>query len=310
MRIFDSVSLGGDYMLYALIELRSLPELVFALYFTQLNYEYNFPPMIPNLEVLYIQSGTMTLHLLDQVITSEAGSFIMLPHKYPLFVETQKDAVHIHYTISIRADNITELYDHPVRRKDDGRSLTIPICLPPCAKTPELLSKLKHVISEYHSSRASSAWKSGCLAAALLYDIARASTEQNEDKPLAPAHILCYRIKTYVAQHLAEPITLRKLSDALGKTPGYLSHVFRSVEGTSILQYINHEKVSHAAELVVAKRLTLKQAAAAVGVADPNYLSRMFRKQMGVALSEFRRNSRESTVSLVDHEKIQRDSQT
>ena len=293
-------------MLYNVIEPRSLPEIVFALNFTRSNYEYSFPAAATSLEIVYIQSGTLTVEMLDEKVTAEAGSFLVIPHKYPLRVESQKDTVHIHYSVSVRGDSIIEVYkERPQSRNDGGRSMIIPVCLPPCPETNTLLLKMKSIISEFHSSLTGCTWKSGCMAIDLLFDIARAAEYKGESpSKVSLSHILCYRIKTYIAKNIDKKITVSEIAKALGKTPSYLSHIFREVENTSILQYINKEKITRATELIVIEKLSLQQAAKRVGISDPNYFSRMFRKQMGVSLSEYLRNSRESTVSLFAENKI------
>lgn len=287
-------------MLYSVIEPHSLPELVFALNFTRSNYEYSFSPAASNIEIVYIQSGSLFIKMLDTVTEAKEGSFLVLPHKFPAHVWSQKDSVHIHNSISVRLDSNIEIYNQePDLKNPSGRAITVPLCLEPCPETNKLPIKMKSIISEFHSSLIGCTWKSGCMALDLLYDIARAceyKTEIPEKVPLA--HILCYRIKTYISKNIDKKITVAEIAKALGKTPSYLSHVFREVENTSILQYINREKISKATELIVIEKMPLQQAAKRVGITDPNYFSRMFRRQMGVSLSEYIRNSRESTITL------------
>ncbi len=287
-------------MLYNVIEPHSLPELVFALNFTRSNYEHSFLPVASNIEIVYIQSGTLFIKMLDETIEASEGCFVVLPHKLPVQVWSQKDRVHIHYSVSVRLDSSIEIYSQkPVLKNDGGRSVTVPMCLQPCPETNKLIKKLKNIISEFHSSLTGCTWKSGCMALDLLYDIARAAEYKTEIPDKVPlSHILCYRIKTYIAKNIDKKITVEEIAKALGKTPSYLSHVFKEVENTSILQYINREKISKATELIVIKKIPLQQAAKQVGITDPNYFSRMFRRQMGLSLSEYLRNSRESTISL------------
>lgn len=287
-------------MLFSIIEPRSVPQVEFAVNFTRSNYEYTFPSNAANLEIVYIQSGTLSIKMLDQEIKAQTGSFLVLPHKYPMHVASQKDSVHIHYSVCIRCDSIIEMYNTlPEARNDGGRSIIVPVCLPPCPETNTLLIKMKSIITEFHSSLTGCSWKSGCMALDLLFDISRAAEYKGETPTKVPlSHILCYRTKTYIAKNIDKQLSVSQIAKALGKTPSYLSHVFREVEKTSILQYINREKITRATELIVIEKLSLQQAAKRVGINDPNYFSRMFRKQIGLSLSEYLRNSRESTVSL------------
>lgn len=292
-------------MLYNIIEPHSLPEVVFALNFTRSNYKESFPAVASNIEIVYIQSGSLFVKMLDETFEAKEGSFVVLSHKHPFEVWSKKDNVHIHYSISVRLDNNIEITNQKPNLKNySGRSIAVPLCLEPCPETNKLLIKMKAIISEFHSSLIGCTWKSGCMALDLLYDIARASEYKVEIPEKVPlSHILCYRIKTYISKNIDKKISVEEIAKALGKTPSYLSHVFKEVENTSILQYVNREKISKATELIVIEKMPLQQAAKSVGISDPNYFSRMFRRQMGVSLSEYLRNSRESTISLFyEHE--------
>ena len=60
----------------------------------------------------------------------------------------------------------------------------------------------------------------------------------NDDEVIAEPSILGRRIKAYIDENYAEPITLQSIGDALHVSPYYLSHVFKEMSGYSPMQYL------------------------------------------------------------------------
>ena len=58
--------------------------------------------------------------------------------------------------------------------------------------------------------------------------------------------------------------------------------------GKSIVEYANRYKVKTASELMTVKNMKLKDISSYVGIDDPAYMSRIFKKIMGVSFSEYK----------------------
>ena len=91
----------------------------------------------------------------------------------------------------------------------------------------------------------------------------------------------------YINQHYAERLKVEDIANHLGISEGYLHRVFKRVEGCGVLVYLNHKRVYAAIELMETKNLNLKEAAYNVGVDDPAYMSRLFKKTMGLSVRDY-----------------------
>ena len=79
------------------------------------------------------------------------------------------------------------------------------------------------------------------------------------------------------------------LSKEIGYDYSYLSNLFSSVEGTTIEQYIIHQKIEKAKELLVYDELTLSEIAWQLGYSSVQHLSRQFKKVTGFTPSHFKK---------------------
>lgn len=83
-----------------------------------------------------------------------------------------------------------------------------------------------------------------------------------------------------------------KISEYLvGKIPqeyNYLSRLFSETEGITIEQYLIHQKVERAKELIVYDELSLTEIAYKLGYSSPAHLSSQFKKITGMSPKVFR----------------------
>jgi AraC-like DNA-binding protein len=102
---------------------------------------------------------------------------------------------------------------------------------------------------------------------------------------------LVERAKTYLAAELGRSITLADVASAVGASPGYLTELFRLVEGLPLHAYLNGLRLSRALdELPHADDLTAL--ALELGFSSHSHFSARFRRAFGLTPSEFRKSSR------------------
>jgi AraC-like DNA-binding protein/copper chaperone CopZ len=87
------------------------------------------------------------------------------------------------------------------------------------------------------------------------------------------------KIKTNFSTYLAEKI---------GKDYSSLSSLFSEVEGTTIEQYIIHQKIERAKELLVYNELSLSEIADELNYSSAAHLSNQFKKVTGLTPSHFK----------------------
>ncbi|MDA3955102.1 helix-turn-helix domain-containing protein [Oceanispirochaeta sp.] len=90
-------------------------------------------------------------------------------------------------------------------------------------------------------------------------------------------------IRAFLEDHSGEPPSLQEVSDRLKKSPSYISRCFRRVTGLSYKEFQIMHRMEMAKELLLTPGMTVADAAAATGFADPNYFSKAFKRETGLS---------------------------
>jgi AraC-like DNA-binding protein len=102
---------------------------------------------------------------------------------------------------------------------------------------------------------------------------------------------LIRRTKAFLEAELAQPIRLADVARFVGASPAYLTHVFRSIEGVPLHQYLTQLRLARAlVELPRADDLT--KLALEVGFSSHSHFSASFHRAYGTTPSQFREMSR------------------
>ena len=117
-------------------------------------------------------------------------------------------------------------------------------------------------------------------------------TALGEERPaLQPARCtqrLMERAKTYLAAELGRSISLAEIARAVGASPGYLTQLFRAVEGVPLHAYLTQLRLARAlVEVPHAEDLT--GLALELGFSSHSHFSARFRRAFGLTPSAFRR---------------------
>ncbi|HYF77837.1 MAG TPA: response regulator [Symbiobacteriaceae bacterium] len=94
--------------------------------------------------------------------------------------------------------------------------------------------------------------------------------------------------KRYIAEHLAEEVTLEKVAREVALTPYYFGKIFSRLTGQTVMDYLTRARIDRAKRLLANPETSIKEACFAVGYSDPNYFSRVFKKVTGQTPSEYR----------------------
>ena len=96
-------------------------------------------------------------------------------------------------------------------------------------------------------------------------------------------------VKEYLDEHYTEKIALDDLSEHFFINKFYLSKIFKETYGTTVNNYLISKRITRAKQLLRFTDMTVDEIGAAVGMADANYFSRMFRKVEGISPREYRK---------------------
>jgi AraC-like DNA-binding protein len=92
----------------------------------------------------------------------------------------------------------------------------------------------------------------------------------------------------FVQQHFNRPLNRSDIAEAVAVSENYLSQLFRQEMGISLWDYLNRQRIHLAKGLLQSTPHTVTEVAAAVGIYDPAYFSRIFHKQTGLSPSAYR----------------------
>ena len=116
----------------------------------------------------------------------------------------------------------------------------------------------------------------------------RKSLEEKAHRPIPEAEQSSVdKIKEYLDVHYMDStINLTSVSQKFGFNPSYLSRKFKQDTGVSFVEYLMNRRMERAVELAKAN-IKMFCAAGEVGIPDPNYFGRCFKKYVGQSYSEF-----------------------
>ncbi|MFD5019444.1 response regulator [Paenibacillus sp. NPDC058367] len=97
------------------------------------------------------------------------------------------------------------------------------------------------------------------------------------------------RITEILQENVENKITLDRLAQEVNMNVNYLCRVFKQDTGRSIVQYMNELKINKAIELLKLPGTRIKEVASQVGIDDPFYFNRVFKKIVGLSPSDFRK---------------------
>ena len=272
-------------MKYAALEFNTLPRVGFAHHFHVENYEQNHKKQENSLEIVYVKEGTVLLESGGVCTEVAPGSVAVIFRTMPFSIRAVDGALHRHCSVQLQFDYRLSLLDDTTPPPAEFEGLLLPLILPPCAEAENIRKELYTIVSELGVSRCEREFPAALTALGIL---ARLDGLQRQKSITGnTSSIWEYRIKQYIARHLHTDITLSDIAEALGKTPNYLGSVFRAATGSSILQYINGEKVRRIAEMMETREMPFKTACAAVGITDVAYGYRLFKQYMGVPMRTY-----------------------
>lgn len=96
---------------------------------------------------------------------------------------------------------------------------------------------------------------------------------------------------SYIVKNYRKKITVAQMAEEFGLTPNYLHAIFKQVKGITIIDYLTKHRMELAKTYIERFGLKAYEAAELVGIDDPAYFSRVFKKMYGKSISEFKKGT-------------------
>lgn len=209
-----------------------------------------------------------------------AGSLIVLPAGVPhTYGASDHDPWSI-YWFHLKGRHVPEFI-----RSFDFAEAPLPIPLSAAAKLPELFGQCYHMLAEKPYSLPHHIFAVQTIR--YLLSLIGLAAEQVRRESRGELHL--DRAIRYMAERLHTSVNLPELARHAGVSKQHLNHLFKKETGRPPIDYFLRMKMQRAGQLLDLTDLSVKAVAASLGIDDPYYFSRLFKKVMGVSPSEYRK---------------------
>lgn len=96
----------------------------------------------------------------------------------------------------------------------------------------------------------------------------------------------------YMQQNIMAIVSVKALASLIHLSASHFSVMFKSKTGYPPLEYFNHLKIQRACQYLEFTDISVKELTHALGLEDPFYFSRLFKKYMGESPIQFRKRKR------------------
>lgn len=99
------------------------------------------------------------------------------------------------------------------------------------------------------------------------------------------------KIKDYIAAVYDKPVTLSEAAEVFHMNTVYFCQFFKKETGVTFVHYLNQYRIEQAKKLLKTTDDTVEVIAQKVGIENPNYFFRLFKKITGVTVGDFKKQN-------------------
>lgn len=220
-----------------------------------------------DLELVYVESGEVTMTVEGRTETVRAGEFALV---LPSCIHRYETPEHSRALVAVfAADYVPEFTKVTARKSASSSVFTMR------EDERELLLRR---LEEPHGSRLV---LSACfsLAAAAFLDAVPLTDSESESK----SSLLLHRMLLYISEHYKENITLEGMARALGYESHYISRCFHTHLSKNFKEFVNEYRIHYAKHLISSEpRMTMTEIAFASGFQSVRNFNRVYRSIEGI----------------------------
>ena len=291
-------------MIFYEIEMLSVPKMIFACSVDSKKYSNRFNCINNFLELAVCEDGEILFaHKNGKKEIAAPGMMMAMTSTDAVETSSHNTDTQRHSTVGVRMQyNLTR---HNTENKCDlvalrermrqKNILLVPYLEPLSDQYDKILSLLKKIstlhLSENPADRlgAISQWYA---LGSLLTNFVLEKLEGMKSALPPSALIYAARAQKHIQKYYMQPLTVKDIAENVGISEGYLHRIYKDAYGIGITESINRQRISAAIALVENKNLSLNEAAANVGIEDPAYMSRLFKKVTGMSFRTYFTNKR------------------
>lgn len=292
-------------MLFYDIEFTTIPKIKHSCIVATRDYNTSFAKNERLFELCYVDKGDYVFKSADGSLICEQG------HLYPMLfgkkceIYTESDHPVKMYSISLECGLSVNIIDSEKLSEEETRILMKNLLsgnrflLPKDGLSSNqfdwILPYVKKIISCNPGERIGEETRALSLIIEFLSKITKTSMDEVAfDAKVFPTSAVAYSemVVSYIIKNYRKKISVLEIAEEFGLTPNYLHAIFKQVKGTTIIDYLTAYRMNLAKTYIERFGLKAYEAAEMVGIDDPAYFSRVFKKLYGKSISEFKKEEK------------------
>lgn len=247
--------------------INNLPKIVYAHLFSIKSYEFK-NRLYDFMEIAKITEGALEVTIDNKTFLAQKGDVLIIPYGSLVSCKTSSNHnKHSHYSIGFRAD-----FNNEVGIKFEFEYIN---------KNIKNLNELFEKLIASHSSKD----EFECFSC--FFELLRLVNVQTDIKNTTDIYVK--KIIEYLEYGIEEQIKIPKIAEKVGLTPEYASAIFKKQTGLTIITYANKLKINKAKEIILRGGMSIEYIAKMVGIENPTYLCRIFKKHTNMTPSEYKK---------------------
>ncbi len=137
----------------------------------------------------------------------------------------------------------------------------------------------------------------GILLTRILIGLRRAAIPAAPAGTLGPPSVnaayqreIVERVESYMRNNLSQPLTRAGLARVVNLSPAHLARLFRQVRHQTLNQVLTGMRLDYSKKLLLESTLSITQISLSVGYQSFSHFSTLFKEQVGIAPSDYRRS--------------------
>jgi len=285
---------------YQLIHLKPPPSRLSARQITKKNYRWTYDDRRPQLcEIIFLQEGSVSELREGREITWAQGSVRAVSFNHlrevfsrdPVICEQSLEFILAELPVPMTAEEVA-VWQNAIHYA----------ILPECVTDPEACKRIGVLIRAALKLVRSASWDPGAMAhsmrlRSIMYECLAILTEQAVRQARAQLTAkkespYTEKAREYILSHLRDLSAVEEITKFVGVSYGHLNRVFQADMNMTLLEYANRCRIRAAERYIAEENLPLREVGEQVGICDEKYLSRLFRRYIGVSPAEYRRRRR------------------
>ncbi len=245
-------------------------------------------PLSFDYELIVVTEGTLFLRYMDEDFKVETGEYLILPPSDSKRIGLKKAYCSFYWAhFTVNTGNYPARIvpgEYPTFERANC------FIMPQKARVPRLEKMIVQMkqLQDLERNNYPTITLNAAITAILteLYGQLTAEITRADD-PLGNKQIYS-DIVDYIRRNISENIKISDIADAFGYSSKYLSHLFSTVQGTSLKQFILSRKMEMACFYLTDSDRTITEIANAVGFSDMHNFSRTFKRITGLTPTDYR----------------------